>query len=294
MKEPGEAAGGAAKVAVVTVTYSPGEHLERFISSLATATSAKPPVVLADNGSTDGAPELAAESNQHVSLLRTGANLGYGGAINRAVAQLDPTVEFVVIANPDVQWGANTIDELLAAAQRWPQAGALGPLIRTPEGGVYPSARSVPGLFDGAGHAVFADIWPSNPWTRRYRRDDMPPVERAAGWLSGSCLLVRRKAFEAIGGFDARYFMYLEDVDFGDRLGRAGWLNVYVPSVEITHAHGHSTTRHPEMMLAVHHASAYRFQADRHPHWWQAPLRLVLRVGLALRCRIAVRSAHAA
>lgn len=279
------------QLAVVTVTYSPGEHLDHFISTLTTATDQKPQVILADNGSTDGSPELAAESNEHVTLLRTGGNIGYGGAVNRAVAEIDPEVEYIVIANPDVRWGTDAIDKLLEAARRWPRAGALGPLIHEPDGSVYPSARSVPGLLDGAGHAVLGTVWPGNPWTRRYRQENEDIAERTVGWLSGSCLLVRRAAFDTIDGFDSRYFMYMEDVDFGDRMGRAGWHNVFVPTADVTHAKGHAAGRHPETMLPAHHASAYRFQADRHPHWWQAPLRWALRAGLAVRCKLAVRSA---
>ncbi|MFD6107415.1 glycosyltransferase family 2 protein, partial [Nocardia salmonicida] len=86
-------------MAVVTVTYSPGEHLEHFITTLADATTEKPQVILADNGSTDGVPELVAEANSHVTLLHTGGNIGYGGAINRAVAEIDPSIEFVILAN---------------------------------------------------------------------------------------------------------------------------------------------------------------------------------------------------
>ncbi|OMH47681.1 hypothetical protein BWZ31_12605, partial [Neisseria meningitidis] len=63
-------------------------------------------------------------------------------------------------------------------------------------------------------------------------------TERTAGWLSGSCLLVRWDAFEQIGGFDERYFMYMEDVDLGDRFGRAGFDNVFCPDAVITHAVG--------------------------------------------------------
>ncbi|AOW94420.1 N-acetylglucosaminyl-diphospho-decaprenol L-rhamnosyltransferase [Rhodococcus sp. WMMA185] len=278
-------------MAVVTVTYSPGEHLEHFLATLADATKEDPQVVIADNGSTDGAPEAADEANEHVRLLRTGGNIGYGGAINRAVAEIDDEIEFVVVANPDVRWAPGSIDVLLAAAERWPRAGALGPLVREPDGSIYPSARQVPDLVSGAGHAILGTVWPSNPWTAAYRQENEGVSERSVGWLSGSCLLMRRAAFDSVNGFDSRYFMYMEDVDLGDRLGRAGWLNVYVPSAEVTHAKGHAAGKHPELMLPAHHESAYRFQADRHPHRWQAPLRLALRIGLALRSRIAVASA---
>ncbi|MFC8380695.1 glycosyltransferase family 2 protein [Nocardia sp. NPDC056952] len=280
-----------AGLAVVTVTYSPGEHLEHFITTLADATSEKPQVILADNGSTDGVPELVAEANSHVTLLHTGGNIGYGGAINRAVAEIDPSIEFVILANPDIRWGVDSIDKMLEAAARWPRAGAIGPMVREPDGSIYPSARRVPGLADGAGHAILGSVWPKNPWSMRYRQENEQISERVVGWLSGSCLLVRRAAFDTIDGFDSRYFMYMEDVDFGDRMGKAGWHNVFVPDAEVTHAKGHAAGKHPELMLPAHHASAYRFQADRHPHWWQAPLRGALRAGLAVRSKIAVRSA---
>ena len=279
------------QLAVVTVTYSPGEHLDRFISSLAAATVLNPQVILADNGSTDGAPEAAAKAYDHVRLLHTGANIGYGGAINRAVAEVDPSVEFIVAVNPDIEWAPKSIDLLLEAAQRWPRAGSLGPLIREPDGAVYPSARQVPTLLSGAGHALLGTVWPKNPWTRKYRQEDEARSERTVGWLSGSCLLIRRAAFDSIAGFDSRYFMYMEDVDFGDRLNKAGWHNVYVPTAEVVHEKGHAAGRNPELMLPAHHQSAYRYQADRHPNWWEAPLRVGLRAGLAARSKVAVRSA---
>lgn len=279
------------KLAVVTVTYWSGDHLQTFLRSLAHATSSSPRVVIADNGSGDGAPEAAEREHANVTLIRSGGNVGYGGGINRAVAELDDDVEFVMIANPDVEWSPGSIDELVAAAARWPRAGALGPLIREPDGSVYPSARRVPDLVSGTGHALLGGIWKSNPWTAAYRADDVEPSERPVGWLSGSCLLVRRTAFDEISGFDERYFMYMEDVDLGDRLGRAGWLNVYVPGAEVVHTKGHSADKRPAAMLPAHHRSAYRFQADRHPGVLQAPLRWALRAGLAVRSRLAVRAA---
>lgn len=270
---------------MVTVTYSPGEHLAKFLRSLTVATTQRPLVVLADNGSTDGAPEAAAQAYEHVHLLHTGGNIGYGAAANRGVAQLAAEVDWVLVANPDVEFLPGSVDELLRAAARWPRAAALGPLIREPDGGVYPSAREVPTLLAGSGHALLANVWPNNPWSRSYRRPEEQPGERPAGWLSGSCLLLRRSVFESIGGFDSRYFMYFEDVDLGDRLGRAGWHNVYVTSAVVTHAQGHAADRAPKAMLTAHHASAYRFQADRHPQWYAAPLRGLLKAGLHVRNR---------
>jgi N-acetylglucosaminyl-diphospho-decaprenol L-rhamnosyltransferase len=278
---------------VVTVTYSPGPHLDRFLASLSLATERPVSVLMADNGSTDGAPQAAVERYPNVRLFATGANLGYGTAVNRAMAQLakegkegGAADDWVIVANPDLQWGPGSIDALLDAAARWPRAAALGPLIRDPDGSVYPSARLLPGLIRGGMHAVVAPIWPKNPWSRAYRQDRLEPSERPVGWLSGSCLLVRRKAFDQIGGFDERYFLYMEDTDLGDRFGKSGWLNVYVPSAEVLHYQGHATRRESARSLMAHHRSTYMFLADRHSGWWRAPLRWAMRGGLAVRVRL--------
>lgn len=270
------------ELAVVVVTYSPGETLERCLDTLEKATTRQYSVVLADNGSDDGAPERAA-TRPNVTLLHTGGNLGYGTAANRGVATLGPEYGWVVVANPDLEFGPGSLDVLLEAASRWPRGGAFGPLIREPSGAVYPSARLVPSLGRGIGHAVVGRVWAENPWSRAYRQSGTSVVEREAGWLSGSCLLLRRAAFDSVDGFDPRYFMYFEDVDLGDRLGRAGWRNVYVPSAEVVHIQGHSTARSSDRMLAVHHESAYRYIADRHPGLRWAPVRAGVKAGLALR-----------
>jgi N-acetylglucosaminyl-diphospho-decaprenol L-rhamnosyltransferase len=286
------------ELVVVTVTYSPGPHLDRFLASLAHATERPVTVVMSDNGSTDGSPEEAVERYPNTRLLRTGGNLGYGSAVNRAVSEYlrdaDPShdPEFFVVANPDVQWGPHSIDTLLEAAARWPRAGALGPLINDPDGTVYPSARHQPSIVRGGMHAVVGPFWKSNPWTAAYRQDRQEPSERVVGWLSGACLLLRRSAFDDVSGFDERYFMYMEDVDLGDRLAKAGWQNVYVPSAEVLHHKGHSTGRDPARNLAAHHRSTYTFLADRYPRWWQAPLRGAFRGALAVRAGLVVRKSR--
>ena len=276
------------ELAVVIVTYSPGDTLDRCLDTLEKATTRPYTVVLADNGSDDGAPERAAAARSNVTLLHTGGNLGYGTAANRGVAALGREYGWIVVANPDLEFGDGSLDTLLDATARWPRGGSFGPLIRQPTGEVYPSARMVPSIGKGIGHAVAGRFWPSNPWTKAYKQVDTV-VEREAGWLSGSCLLMRREAFDSVDGFDTRYFMYFEDVDLGDRLGKAGWQNVYVPSAEVVHIQGHSTARASDRMLAVHHESAYRFIADRHQGLPWAPVRAGVKAGLALRLKAETR-----
>jgi N-acetylglucosaminyl-diphospho-decaprenol L-rhamnosyltransferase len=266
---------------VVAVTYSPGDALTGFLDTLRAATSLPLDVVLADNGSTDGTPEEAARRRPDVRVLATGGNVGYGSAANAGLA--DRRTGWALVANPDIRFEPGAIDELLAAAGRWPRAATVGPTIRTPDGQLYPSARDLPSLSTGIGHALLGWVWPANPWTMRYRREREAPRERTAGWLSGSCFLIDLEAFHSVGGFDPGYFMYFEDVDLAARLSERGWQHVYAPSAVVEHEGGHSTRREPHRMQRVHHTSALRYLARRYPTRLQAPLRALLRVGLGAR-----------
>jgi N-acetylglucosaminyl-diphospho-decaprenol L-rhamnosyltransferase len=278
--------GSSAGVGVVVVTYSPGPTLDAFLDTLEKATTRPVGVVLADNGSTDGAPERAAE-RPGVELVRTGGNLGYGRAANVGVSHAPG--DWVVVANPDLRWEPGALDTMLEAVERWPRAGVLGPAILSPDGTLYPSARALPSLGRGIGHALLGWWWPSNPWTAAYRRERGAPQEGEAGWLSGSCLLLRREAFAAVGGFDPAYFMYFEDLDLCERICRAGWQVVYVPAAVVTHEGGVSTSRDPQAMADAHHASAWRYLSRRYAGARWTPVRLALRAGLAARAALARR-----
>jgi N-acetylglucosaminyl-diphospho-decaprenol L-rhamnosyltransferase len=273
-------------VRVVVVTYSPGGALDAFLDTLSDATREAFSVVLADNGSTDGAPQAAA-ARPGVRLIETGGNVGYGKAANLGAS--GASGEWVVVANPDVLWEPGSLDALLEAGRRWPDAGCLGPAIRTADGQLYPSARAFPSLCRGMGHAVFGWWWPSNPWTRSYRAEAGSPAEGTTGWLSGSCMLLRRTAFEAVGGFDPAYFMYCEDMDLCRRLADAGWSSVYVPSAVITHTGAHATSRNAKAMVREHHRSLYRYLSRQYAGPAFAPLRALLGVGLLLRYLLAAR-----
>ena len=273
----------APSLSVVVVTWQPGEDLDRFLDSLSTAIDPVPPVVVADNESRDGAVERAAE-RPGVTVVRTGGNLGYGGAANVGVrATLSDDHDLVVVANPDIVWHHGALGELVAATHRWPGAAAFGPAILTPEGDLYPSARSFPSLSRGIGHALLGWWWPRNRFTQSYRRERREPVEATAGWLSGSCMLLRRSAFEAVGGFDPAYFMYFEDLDLCRRLARAGWDSVYVPSAVVTHVGGQATKQAKRPMLRAHHRSAYRYVRSEYAGLRWLPVRLLVGGGLAAR-----------
>ena len=284
----------APSLAIITVTYSPGDTIDRFLASIPASGAVDPVVILSDNGSTDGSIDSVEERFPFARLQRNPDNLGYGGAVNAAVATLDDDIAWILVVNPDTELGAGSIGRLLEVAMADPQVGSAGPLIVSETGVPYPSARALPSLRTGIGHALFSGIWPNNPWSVAYRQDDV--VDRGeqvpTGWLSGACVLVRRSAFEAVGGFDDRYWMYFEDVDLGKALGDAGWINLYVPSATVMHIGGDTASRYPTRTLRAHHDSAYNYIAKKHPAAWLAPVRVAIRVGLRVRLWSILRKAR--
>ena len=269
-------------IAVATVSYGSGDVLEGFLESVRAASVDPLTVVVADNGTNDTTVARLTTASSAL-YLPLGRNLGYGCAMNEAIRSLPSDVEWVLVSNPDVVLMAGAIDALIAAGNSDPRIGAVGPAIMTDDE-VYPSARAVPSLRTGIGHALFANIWLGNPWTRAYHRDSSSdPVRRDAGWLSGACILVRKSAFDELGGFDDGYFMYFEDVDLGYRLGKAGYRNVYEPAAVVVHTGAHSTSDHSVQMIAVHHQSARRFLTRRYAAWYLWPVRLAMVIGLDVR-----------
>lgn len=273
------------RLGVVTVSYRSESVLPGFLASIA-ASSALPIVsVVADNLPGEGDARSLTEA-AGAEYLAMPANLGYGAAINAAVATLPADIEWVLVSNPDVVLTPGVLDALRAVGEEGAEIASVGPAIDNGDGTLYPSARAVPSLRTGVGHAMFTNLWPSNPWSRRYLNDTKAAERRDAGWLSGACVLVRKSAFDELGGFDTDYFMYFEDVDLGYRLGKHGYRNVYEPSVRVVHTGAHSTTTESATMIAVHHTSARHFLSKKYsgPLLW--PIRVALTAGLTVRSAI--------
>ncbi len=279
------------RIDVVVVTYNPGETIATFLAS-ASDQSDVASVTVVDNASTDGAAKAAAATAQ-AGFVDTGRNAGYGFAANRGAEQ--GTAPWILISNADIDLGDGALAAMADAGDADPSIGLVGPVVRETDGSVYPSARPLPTFWLGTGHALLGKVWRDNPFSRRYRTAlDVTGGPVDAGWLSGSCFLVRREAWEAIGGFDEGFFMFFEDVDLGRRIGEAGYRNVWVPTAEVTHLGGHSYRSDPSPMLAAHHASAARYLSLVYPHWWQAPGRALIGVGLAARQKAEVAAARKA
>lgn len=243
----------------MVVNFNGGPSLLRCLGSLRAAGVGH--VVVVDNASTDAsATDINSADREEVDVVFLPKNLGYGAAANGGAIR--GNAPYVLVANPDVTFGADAIDRLVAALDRSPDAAAAGPRIVDVEGQTYPSARAFPDFVTGAAHALLGPFAPKNRWSKRYRSEEAPASEvtaRDSDWVSGACIVFRRIAFESVYGFDERYFMYVEDLDVCWRLRRAGWRVIFEPAAVVTHDQGLSTRHRAYRMLVAHHASTLRF-----------------------------------
>lgn len=291
MNPPSPPSAWAPRIAVLTVSYGSEGVLAGFLDSVPQSSSEPLAVIIADNKPEAGGPVEALAKRSGATWMPLSDNLGYGGAINAAAADLPPSVDWILVSNPDVYLRPGVIDQLVFAGDADDTIGTVGPAILTADGEVYPSARAVPSLRTGVGHALFANLWVGNPWSRAYRNErDRAFEQRDVGWLSGACVLVRRAVFEQLQGFDSGYFMYFEDVDLGYRVGKAGYRNRYEPTATVVHTGAHSTASDSARMVRAHHDSAIRFLDRKYAGPWMWPVRLALRTGLGVRSWIVRRN----
>lgn len=248
----------APDLAVVIVNYESGDFLRACLAAVPDAAHGlSAEVVVVDNASSDGS--LAGiQQSPALSVIRNPENVGFARACNQAVAAT--ASPFVCFLNPDAVPRPGSLARLLEAAREREDAGAVGPRVLNPDGSLQPSCRLVPSFGVALGHALLGFVRPHNRFTRAYMLLDWDHrTEREVDWVSASAMLVRREAFEAVGGFDDRFFMYVEDLDLCDRMRRAGWKIVYFPEAEVVHHVGGSSRRLPYRMIRHHHRSALRY-----------------------------------
>lgn len=249
----------AADLAVVVVNHNAGEFLRRCMQSLGAASGeARLEIVIVDNASADGSPEAAIAKRPDTSLIRNRANRGFAAAANQGIAATSSPL--ILLLNPDAEIVGGTLASFVKVAREHPRAGAIGALVRNPNGSIQPSARRVPRLGEALGHAFLGPVLPSNPFTRSYTMAGWDrSSEREVEWVSGSAMLLRREAIDEVGDFDEGYFMYVEDVDLCTRLRLRGWQVIFSPELEVVHEIGVSTRGQRGRMAFAHSDSIYRY-----------------------------------
>jgi N-acetylglucosaminyl-diphospho-decaprenol L-rhamnosyltransferase len=240
-------------VDVVIVSYGSAETIRACVEPLAGVEGIT--VRLVDNASPDDAVERVADLP--VDIIRAGRNGGFSFGCNVGARAGD--AEYLLFLNPDAIMAPADVSALVAVLDGDSGAGVVGPRILGGEGELLLSQRHEPRLASTLAQALFLHrIWARASWADEQIRDpEAYDVPGQPGWLSGACLLMRRSAFEQIGGFDEGFFLYCEDTDICVRLRAAGWGVRYEPSATARHQEGSSAPR--AALAAIHARSRIRY-----------------------------------
>jgi GT2 family glycosyltransferase len=260
---------------VVVVAYRSGACLRKCVEPLAGRPGVA--VFVVDNQCPDGSPALVADLP--LTTVALGRNAGFGAGCNAGVRI--GSAPAVLFLNPDAQIDPSAALALASRLEFDPSLGAVGPRIVGEDGSTHLSVRRLPRLRSAFGEALFLHhLLPRAQWATEFVRS--PGAEAPAEWLSGAVLCVRRSSFEAVGGFDERFFLYSEDTDICARLRQAGFGIAYEPAVTAMHVGGGSARAagQEEMKLTARllyarlHESHSRYAAFRVAYAFHQALRL--------------------
>lgn len=251
-------------VAVAVVSWNTRELLAECLQSLQPDVEAGlASVCVVDNASTDGSAAMAEERFPWARVIASEENLGFGPAVNLVARDTD--ARWIAPANADVALTPGALERLLAAGEAEPRAGAVAPRLLMPDGGTQHSVHPFPTPWLGLGFNLgLARLVPGlgdRLCLEGYWDPDRP---RAVDWAHGAFLIVRRDAFEQVGGFDPAQWLYAEDLDLGWRLRKGGWTTLYEPGAQVRHEVSAATRQaFADDRQARHISAAYRWMARR-------------------------------
>jgi GT2 family glycosyltransferase len=265
-------------ISLIMVTYNSAElitsALENIFANLPGELTCE--VIVVDNASGDETVKLIAGNFPQVKLITQSKNLGFGSGCNRGAKIARGKALFFV--NPDLLISKNSIILLYNYLMAHPNAGVLSPWMVEREGKPNYTARSFPGrsIFISHSRSPVRSFFPA--LAKGYISILTPPKNALeVDWVIGAAMMVRRSLFEELGGFDERYFMYLEDTDLCWRAKELGYSNYLMGNVTLTHYGKCSTWRVPYAMALAHHRSLNRFlqktgQLGSFDQLWFTPL----------------------
>lgn len=223
------AAGGrAADVTILIVAYESAGHWPRLKAALAAQTLAPARVLVLENGS-QVSRLSPADMPDGIELAVSDTNLGFAAGNNRLAAMADTS--WLVLLNPDAFPAPDWLEQLMAAAARYPQASLFGSTQRADGAG---------GVLDGAGDVYHIT---GIPYRGAYGRAMASPPDGEIFAPCAAAMMIRRDVFEDLGGFDEDYFCYVEDVDLGARARLAGHTAIHVQNAVVDHVGYGSSAR---------------------------------------------------
>jgi len=236
------------ELSVILVSFNDWIHLEKCLESLRTINPENDlEIVIVDNNSSDGSPDLVKTKFPEVKLICNSENLGFSKANNLGIRA--SAGEFVLFLNNDTIANAQALTVLLDEMKRNPSIGAVGPALLSGQDTYQVSFGKRIDFFSEFIQKGFLNLY----YAKKLKSDHK---DRDVGWLSAACLLVRRKALEEAGCFDENYFLYFEDIDLCYKIRQEDWILRFCPQAQIIHIGGTSTS-------AVKNSSRYHYRKSQ-------------------------------
>lgn len=266
----------APDISILIVSLNTREYLAQCLAAIPRAAEGLTiETIVVDNGSTDGTQAMLAREFPHVRLIQSPENLGFGRANN--VGARAGAGRTLLLLNSDCNLQPGALVTMLHALDQDPALGGVFCRLLNSDGSLQPSVhRSLPSPWSQAGdlfflsslrYAVYRNA-ALHPWLLR-RSIRLHSLAQNVAWGGAACMLISRGTFEAVGGFDERFFMYCEDMDLCKRILDAGYRLRYIPEASAVHHWGKSTAQQPAPMLReAYRSRLYYFQ--KHCPVWQA------------------------
>ena len=231
-------------LSVIIVTHNSRTPVEKCIASIEGHSPAcSYEIVVVDNASGDGTPDMIAGRFPSVRLIRNDENIGYSRGVNRGIRA--SSGKHLLILNPDIIVGEGSIDRLVDFLERTPDAGIAASKLVYPNGRLQFSCRRFYNFTVLLLRRTFlGKLFPKARLLREHLMMDYDHESaRRVDWVLGACMLVRREAIEQVGAMDERFFLYFEDLDWCYRMGTQGWSVYYVPDSVMVHSYERSSAK---------------------------------------------------
>jgi len=230
------------EISIIIVSWNARDFLRDCLNSIRKSGGSRVrEVILVDNASTDGSPEMVAEEFPEITLVRSKENLGFARANNLGLKQASGS--YLALINSDVVVHPGCFEQLVSFLETHPEAGLVGPKVLGNDGQLQRTCRRFPTIWNTTCRTLALDDvfsrWPlfSGREMRHWDHNATAEVET----LNGCVWMARRQAVEEVGGLDEQFFFYAEDVDWCKRFKDAGWKVVFVPEATATHFGGGSS-----------------------------------------------------
>jgi len=257
-------------LSIIIVSFNTKNLLQACLESVFQQTKdIKFEVIVVDNASTDGSPEMVKKKFPQVELIKNQKNLGFAQANNQALRRAKG--DYFLLLNSDTKIKNNALKKLVALAEEKKNLGMAGPKLLNPDGTPQPSTGPFYTL-----PITFFSLFRGDRYLRQ-----APSQEKVVDWLSGACFLIKREVTEKIGFLDEKFFMYVEEMEFCFRAKKAGFQVDYFPQAEVYHLErGSSPEGKQKAIWGIYQGLIYFYQKHFAP-WQLLVLKFLLRTKAA-------------